>query len=385
MGLPKKVLILTNSSAGLWLFRRELIARLIKEGCEVVASTPDDGRVADLEALPCRVVATPVDRRGTSPVRDLGLLRRYMRLLRDEDPGLVITYTVKPNVYGGLVCRLRGVPYAANVAGLGTAFQKPGLLRSLVTRMYRAGLKKARAVFFENADNLSTFVREGIIEEERTCLLSGAGINLDHYALAEYPQDEEPVRFLFVGRVMREKGIDEILAAMRILRAEGITAELDVVGSLEEDYSAELARCEAEGWLCYHGQQDDVRPYVARCHCFMLPSWHEGMANTNLECAAMGRPVVTSDIPGCREAVEDGESGLLCEPRDAGSLADALRKMCELPPERRAAMGRAGRARMEKAFSKDVVVRQTISEISSICFDSGSAELGELSDVMHCA
>lgn len=356
-----KIAILTNFDVGLYQFRRELVEELLKEH-EVLLALPDGDLIRPLEQAGCRFIDVPMERRGLNPVKDLGLMMRYWKLLRRERPDLVITYTIKPNIYGGLVCRCLGIPYAANVTGLGTAFQNDGLLRRLVTMLYKPALGKAKVVFFENAANRQVFLDEGILPEERTCLLHGAGVNLEHYAYAPYPVDG-PVRFLFVGRVMKEKGVKELFAAMERLHGEGYDCCLDVLGGYEEHYEERIRGCEAQGWLRYHGYVTDVRPYIERAHCFVLPSYHEGMANTNLECAAMGRPLITSDIPGCREAVLENQSGLLCRPKDVESLYEAIKGFLALSPETRAQMGRRGRAHMEAVFDKQKVVEETVKAL----------------------
>jgi len=358
-----KIMIMANLDVGLYQFRRELIQALL-ERHQVLLSLPDGDLVRPLEEMGCVFLDTPVDRRGINPVTDLRLFARYLRLLWQKKPDLVITYTIKPNVYGGLACRMLGVPYGVNITGLGTAFQKQGMLRALVTFLYRIALKKAKVVFFENSANRDLFVEERIVPQEKTCLLSGAGVNLDHYTYAPYPQ-EASTRFLFVGRVMREKGIGELFSAMGRLRSEGADCTLDVLGGYEEDYADVIRRYEEAGWLRYHGYVTDVRPYIEKSLCFVLPSYHEGMANTNLECAAMGRPIITSNIPGCREAVREGESGLLCEPQNADSLYEAMKRFVSLPAETRAQMGKAGRRHMEETFDKRKVVAKTIAELEN--------------------
>lgn len=354
-----KLLILANNDVGLYQFRRELIEELLKTH-EVTIALPYGACVEELKRAGCHFIDIPIDRRGMNPVTDLRLFHQYRRLLRQVKPDLVITYTIKPNIYGGLACRLAGVPYAANITGLGTAFQKRGMLRMLVTVMYRAALKRAKVVFFENCENRQTLFDKKIVRQEQCCLLNGAGVNLERYAFREYPADDAETRFLFIGRVMREKGIEELFAAMHRLRAEGISCSLDVLGGYEEDYKEQITQYEAEGWLRYHGYQQDVRPFIENCHCFVLPSWHEGMANTNLECAAVGRPVITSRIHGCMEAVLDGISGLLCEVQNADSLYGTMKTFAALPYEQRAVMGAAGRGHMEAVFDKKKVVEETI-------------------------
>lgn len=356
------ILILANYDVGLYQFRKELIQELLKDH-DVTISLPYGELVSPLVEMGCRFLDTPVDRRGINPVTDLKLFVQYCKLLKQIKPDLVITYTIKPNVYGGLACRLAGIPYAANITGLGTAFQKQGLLRGLVVTMYKLALRKAKVVFFENCENLDTLVKEGIVRREQCKLLNGAGVNLAHYSPAPYPMEASPVRFLFMGRVMAEKGVNELFEAMRRLRADGIDCTLDVLGNYEEHYEEIIRSGEAEGWLRYHGYQKDVRPFIEACHCFVLPSWHEGMANTNLECAAMARPLITSRIHGCMEAVIEGESGFLCKVKDADSLYSAMRSFCGLSPEQRERMGLAGRQHMEDVFDKKLVVEETMESI----------------------
>lgn len=357
-----RVMILANFDLGLYQFRKELIQELLKDN-EVIILLPYGELVEPLKNMGCKFIDTPVDRRGINPITDIKLFNNYRKLLKKEKPDLVITYTIKPNVYGGLACRMAKIPYAINITGLGTAFQGDGILRKIVTQMYKVGCKKAKVVFFENAENRQIFIDEKIVKEEKTCLLNGAGVNLSRFRVLEYPEDDSVTRFLFIGRVMKEKGIDELFRAMQHLVSEGYNCSLDVLGEYEEDYKEIIEKYEGEGWLHYHGYQKDVRPYIEKCHCFVLPSWHEGMANTNLECAASGRPVITSNINGCLEAVEDGVSGYLCEKKNADNLYQVMKKFVMLPCVVRKAMGLAGRKHMENLFDKRVVVRETIEAL----------------------
>ena len=295
-----------------------------------------------------------------NPVHDAKLMFEYYKTVKKMQPDLVLTYTIKPNIYGGFVCRLLKVPYAVNITGLGTAFQGNGLLRHLVTAMYKVALKKAKVVFFENAENRDVILEARIIAKEKTHVLAGAGVDLEHFKYAPYPKDSEITRFLFIGRVMQEKGIDELFQTMQRLNKEGYKCMLDVVGGFEENYSEKIHKYEREGWLHYLGYQEDVRPFIEKCHCFVLPSWHEGMANTNLEAAATGRPVITSNIHGCLEAVEDGVTGYLAEKKNANALYQVMKKMCELSAKKKERMGMVGRKHMEDQFDKCAIVEETL-------------------------
>lgn len=356
-----KILIVTNHSYMLYRFRKALIEALA-EHHEVVLCMPFVGHETDFQAMGLRCIQLDMDRRGTSIPGEWRLFRRIRRLLQEETPELVITYSIKPNIYGGLLCRLMGIPYCANVQGLGSAFQRPGLAR-LVSILYRLALGKAKTVFFENESNAQTFLRKKILAPESMTLLPGAGVDLTDYAPADDP-DETEFHFLYLGRIMREKGIDELFSAIQRLHASsGGRIRLDLVGFFDDPYADQVEQLVQQGAVIFHGFQPDPRPFYARAHCVVLPSYHEGMSNVLLEAAAMGRPLITSDIPGCREAVEPGITGLLCQSRDAEDLYRQMAAMAALSPDQRRQMGQTGRRKMEQEFDKSAVVRQTLQAL----------------------
>lgn len=229
--------------------------------------------------------------------------------------------------------------------------------------LYRIALKKAKVVFFENSGNQDIFVENHIVKKNQACLLNGAGVNLEQYKFLPYPEDESIFKFLFIGRVMKEKGVDELFDAMKLLSKEGYHCKLNIVGGCEENYQPIMEQYENEGWLKYSGYQDDVIPFIRKSHCFVLPSWHEGMANTNLECAASGRPIITSNISGCKEAVIEGVTGLLCKPMNSQNLYTTMKEMILMDVDNRKKMGLRGRKYMEKMFDKRKVVRKTLLEL----------------------
>ena len=362
----KRILVLANNDVGLYRFRKDLLAALLNTGHEVYISLPNGGLVPELVQLGCRYLETPIDRRGMNPIQDSKLFNQYRAMLRKVKPDLVITYTIKPNIYGGLACRMAHIPYAVNITGLGSAIENGGWLKRFVLSLYRPALKDAKVIFFENTGNRDTLVATGVVPKGRDVVLNGAGVNLEDYPYQPYPQ-EGPVRFLFVGRIMREKGVDEFFAAARRMKQNyGDGVEFHIVGSFEEAYKPLMDELAQAGVVKYHGYQSDMKPFYAMAGCVVLPSYHEGMSNVLLEAAASGRPLITSDIPGCREAVEDGVSGFLCPPRDADSLYDAMERFAELPKELKAEMGRRGRARMEQHFSKKAVVTKTIQHLGIV-------------------
>lgn len=357
----KKLLAITNHSYMFWQFRRELMAELQKE-YDVTISTPFVGREDDFAAMGCRMIETDVDRRGINPVTDLKLFSTYYKMLKAEKPDMIITYSIKPNIYAGLVCRILKIPYCINVQGLGTAFQKEPLA-SVVTRMYKVSCKKAKTVFFENTGNAQEFIDRKIIPESRITVLAGAGINLEHFKYVPYPEHDE-VRFLFVGRIMKEKGVDELFYAIRKLHDEyGDKVKLDLIGFFEDEYKNTVDQLVADGIAVFHGFQEDPRPFYANADCVVLPSYHEGMSNVNLEAAATGRCVITSDIPGCKEAVDDSVTGFLCQPKNQDDVYNKMKAFLELPIEEKQQMGKLGREKMVKVFDKEIVVEKTVSVI----------------------
>ena len=356
-----KILIITNHSYMLYRFRKELIRELMRDH-KVAISMPFVGHEDDFRAMGVRCINTDVDRRGLNPKRDLKLFAAYRRLLKQERPDMVVTYSIKPNIYAGLACTMSGIPFCANVQGLGTAFQRKGLSR-VVTALYRQALRRVKTVFFENSGNAREFLDRKIISAEKVTVLSGAGINLEEYPSVPYPENDR-LHFLYLGRIMKEKGIDELFTAMRRLHAElGSRVVLDLVGFFDDDYEGEVNALVADGIAVFHGFQSEPRPYYAAADCIVLPSWHEGMSNVLLEAAATGRPVITSDIHGCREAVNDGSTGLLCRVKDAGDLYEKMLRMAQTGREERRAMGAAARTKVEQEFEKSMIVTKTIRAI----------------------
>lgn len=360
----KKIVVVANNSGGLYGFRKELLYSFVDKGVEVVCLTPFDDDVDNLKKIGVKLIETPIDRRGINPVKDILLFFNYLRLIKKEKPDLVVTYTIKPNIYASIASKLLHIEYANNITGLGTAFQNDGLLRKLVVGLYKISFRKSKVVFFENIDNLNTIVDLGIIDKQRACLLNGAGVNLEEYQFTAYPNDEQ-IRFLFVGRVMQEKGIDELFEAAKRIKKEYDNVYFDIVGPYEDDYKNITEGLVNEGVINYYGYQTDVKPFIEKAHCFVLPSWHEGMANTNLECGAMGRPIITSNIHGCLEAVIDGETGFLAEPKNADDLYDKMKKFIDLPYDRKVEMGRTSHNHIAENFDKKDVVSKTIERIFS--------------------
>lgn len=359
-----KILILANHYNTLRIFRRELVTFLAREH-EVALSIPpcDEENKKILESYGTRVVFTDFERRGKNPFGDVRLLSSYKKLVAEEKPDKVICYTVKCNIFGSMACKSKNVEHFVNITGLGTPIEKGGIMSKLVLALYRHALKKAKKVFFENEGDRNRMVEKKVVPAEKTFVLAGAGVNLDEFGFEPYPQWDGTTRFLFIGRIMQEKGVDELFAAIDRLHREGVRFEFDFIGWYEENYEQTVKRMEREGRIRFHGFFDDVRPFIKNCHCSVLPSWHEGMSNTLLESASMGRPLITTAVHGCMEAVEEGKSGFLFPAKNEDLLFEALLRFAELSAEEKAEMGRMGRRRMEDIFDKEKVVELTVAQL----------------------
>lgn len=360
-----KILILSNHYLTVRVFRRELIQKL-SESHEVVMSIPEDEAeyMDELRSFGARLVYVKnMDRRAINPIEDLKLVREYKQLLRDEKPDKVITYTIKCNIYGAWACKKLHVPCYCNITGLGSTFYYGGLMRFVTSRMYKYSMNKAEKVFFENAGNEKTVLDMKLFKKEQTYVLHGAGVNLDKFAYTDYPENDGTLTFLFFARIMKEKGVDELFYSIEKLNRDYHNLKFDFIGIYEDQYEGKVKELESRGYIRYYGFQKNVLPYIQRCHCVILPSYHEGMANTLLESASVGRPILTSDIYGCKEAVLDGESGFLVRPQDAEDLYQKLRQFIELPYEEKAKMGQRARKLMEEQFDKNDIVDETIRVI----------------------
>lgn len=362
--MKKRVLILANNASGLYDFRNELLLRLLKE-YEVHVSLPDEEDVPEIAEEGCVVHHTFLERRGMNPVKDSKLMMRYLKLICQIKPDVVLTYTIKPNIYGSLYCRVLRIPYIVNITGLGSAFENDGMLRKLVVFLYKMALKKASCVFFQNSKNRDIFAGFGI-KGKKERLVPGSGVNLDRHIFEEYPEENEPVRLLFVGRIMKEKGIDELLFAAEKIKQEFPEVIFELVGSYEDDYKELIEEKEKAGIVQFTGYQKIIHPFYKKASAAVMPSYHEGMSNVVLEAAATGRPVLASDIPGCREGFDDGITGIGFAPRDSQAFYEAVKRFLNLSYEERKEMGKNARQKIEREFDRKIVVESYIEEIGKI-------------------
>ena len=366
-----RIVLASNTAWYLHKFRLSLALALKAAGHEVVAVAPRDGHAGRIEAAGIRFEALPLDNKGLNPFRDLAYLVRVQALLRRVKPDVFLGYTIKPNVYGGLACRWLGIPSIHNVSGLGTAFMREGIVTKIVGLLYRAGLGRARKVFFQNREDHDEFVRRRLVPEGRAEVLPGSGVDLERFAPAGRPAVAGPVRFLLLARLIWDKGVGEYVEAARWLRAQGVAATCQVAGFLEVKNRTAIPRPVVEGWVRegvveYLGEADDVRPFLAAADCVVLPSYREGTPRSLLEAASMAKPIIATDAPGCRNVVEDGVGGFVCRVRDARDLAEKMRRIAEMTAEERARMGRAGRAKMEREYDERIVLGKYLGEIARL-------------------
>ena len=362
--MKKRVLILANNASGLYDFRNELLLRLLKE-YEVHVSLPDGLEVPEISEEGCVVHHTFIERRGMNPITDGKLMVQYLKLIKMVKPAVVLTYTIKPNIYGSLCCRVLRIPYIVNITGLGSAFEQDGMLRKLVVFLYKVALKKASCVFFQNSKNQDIFAEFGI-KGKKERLVPGSGVNLDRHMYEEYPAENEPIKLVFVGRIMKEKGIDELLFAAEKIKQEFPEVIFQLIGSYEDDYKKLVEEKENAGVVEFIGYQKIIHPFYKAASVAIMPSYHEGMSNVVLEAAATGRPVLASDIPGCREGVDDGITGIGFVPRSKEAFYEAVKKFLVLPYETRKEMGKNARKKIEREFDRKIVVESYIEEIEKI-------------------
>ena len=356
------IVLTANSSWNIVNFRSGLIDALEATGHKVEVLAPLDDHTQNLVQRGIPLSSLRIDNKGLSPLRDGRLFLDYRRELRRIGPAALLSFTIKPNIYGSLAAASLGIPVINNISGLGTAFLRGGWLERLVGRLYRAALRRSATVFFQNADDKALFEQRGLVRPDQARLINGSGVDLDAFA----PRPSAPPgagsapTFLLIARMLWDKGIGEYVAAARIVRARLPAARFQLLGPLGADNRSAVPRAEVDAWVAegvvdYLGEQTDVRPFLAAADCVVLPSYREGLPRTLIEAAAMGRPAIATDVPGCRAAVDDGVSGLLCAPRSADALAQTMLRFAALDPSAREKMARAARQKAVGSFDQRAV------------------------------
>ncbi|MCQ2497408.1 MAG: glycosyltransferase family 4 protein [Lachnospiraceae bacterium] len=357
-----KILILANNDVGLYKFRKELLEELVKEH-EVIVCLPNGEWIESIKQLGCKYIQCEFNRRGMNPISELKLIQFYRKTIRDVKPDIVFTYTIKPNSYGGMVCAKLGVPYIANVTGLGTSIENGGLTQKITLTLYKRGLRKAKMVFFQNTYNCEFMVNKDIVKGKYQ-VLPGSGVNLNENCYEAYPSEDDGIKFLFVGRIMKDKGIEEYLYCAKKIHELHPECTFDIIGAYDEEaYQSELEKYEKDGIIKAFGHQKDVHSFMKSHHVLIHPSYHEGLSNVLLEAASCGRPVIASDIPGCKETFDEGISGIGFVPRSSEALVEAVDKLLALSAKEREQMGMKGREKIQKEFDRNIVINRYLEEI----------------------
>lgn len=360
-----KILILTNYFLGLYSFRKEVVKAIRDSGHEVVISAPFDEKKAFFEEIGCELIDTQFNRKGTNPIKDLGLMMWYRKILRRIKPDVVLSYTIKPNLYGGMACQMCHVPQIVNITGLGSAVENSGWLQKLTIILYKVGLRKARTVFFQNKSNMEFCDLHKMVKGNKI-LIPGSGVNLQYHTIQEYPKDGI-IKFIFISRLLKEKGIEEYLGAATQIKKQFPNTEFHIVGPCEDSYDEQIQMLQKDGIVIYHGLQTDVRPYIGAVHCTVHPSYYpEGMSNVLLESCAAGRPIITTNRPGCGEIVDDGRTGYLVNAKDTANLVSILERFIQLPYNLKKTMGMNARRKVEHEFDRQLVVEAYLKEIEKI-------------------
>ena len=367
-----RVAIVINTSWNIWNFRASLVRALQTAGHEVLAIAPPDEYSQRLETeLGCRFVPILMENKGTNPVKDAALTLRFYQIYKREKPDVVLHYTIKPNIYGSLAARLAGVPSINNVSGLGTVFIVKNFVSKVALELYRLAFRSPHKVFFQNDDDRQLFLQHGLVQKEIADLVPGSGVDTDKFQPAAQFVRQTPFVFLMVARVLYEKGVVEYFEAAKIIRAAVPGTRIQLLGGLDEAGGVGVPRATFEEWLRnddieYLGRSDDVAAHLHRADCVVLPSYREGTPKTLLEAAAVGKPLITTDVPGCRETVVDGHNGYLCQVRSGEDLAAKMLQVLRLPETELQHMGQASRHLAVSKFDEKLVLDKYLTTVAEV-------------------
>lgn len=363
----KKILILVNHDLVIYNFRKELVEALISEGYEVYVSSPNGKRIPELVDMGCKFIETNVNRHGKRPVEEIKLINFYKKMMREIQPLCVLTYTIKPNIYGAIAARKYGIPCIANITGLGTAVEYKSVTQSLTINLYKYAFRDIHTVFFQNQDNMEFFIDNNISNPQKYELLPGSGVNLDEFKYSEYPMDDK-IRFVFISRIMKEKGIDQYLETAKVVKSRYDNIEFHICGFCEdENYIKILKEYEEREIIEYHGMVENIKDVIIESHCIIHPTYYpEGMSNVLLESNACGRPVIATNRSGCKEIVVEGMNGYLVSERDSEDLIEKVEYFINQPIEEKKDMGYFGRKHVERYFDREIVVSKYLQIIHTI-------------------
>lgn len=361
--MGKRILFLATHFISLYSTRRELIEELTDRGYEVYLSLPESDDNKFFTNMGCKIIPIKVDRRGTNPFKDIFVILNYFKTISKLKPDIILSYEIKPNVYGGFVTRFLRNPktkkrytQVCNITGTGATFLEDDFLSKFCKLLYKISVKHTDLVFFQNPMDQEFFIKNKMVKDNYD-LLPGSGVNLNQFSLRELPKDDE-VKFIFIARVMRLKGIDEYLEAAKKVKEKHPNANFYIAGwNEEETYMKIIDDYENKGIVNYLGFRSDIADCIAQCHCTVLPSHGgEGVPNVLMESAAMGRACIGSRIAGTVDVIEDGKTGYLFEAKNSGELADVIEKYLSLSYDEKVQMGILGRERMERVFDRNIVI-----------------------------
>lgn len=360
---------MANDTTYTYNLRNEIIERFVADGHKVVVVSQPLLLIDELKGLGCRLIDINTNRHGTNPFSDFGLLIKFKKILMDEKPDIVLTYNIKPNVYGGIACQMTKTPYIPNITGLGTAVEYPGIMQRISTLLYKFGVGGACCIFFQNEENKQFFVVHHMMPKRtRTRVIPGSGVSLTKHKPMDYPDDGDMINFLFIARVMQEKGIDLYLSAAKRIHKKYPNVMFHICGRCDDEkYNVVLKEHEKRGFVRYHGEQKNMIPFFKMAHCVVHPSYYpEGMSNVLLEAAAHCRPIIATDRAGCRETVDNGRSGFVIPIKDENALVVAIEKFLAMTWDARKEMGLAGRKKIEKEFDRQIVVKAYLEELELV-------------------
>ena len=364
----KKVLILANNAGGLYNFRFELICRLVKQGFAVYFAVPQplqDRKVQLITDVGANYIQTYIDRRGTNPFEDIKLIIRYERIIKEVNPDVILTYTIKPNIYGNYIANKYNKPTIMNVTGIGSSFVS-GSLMNIVKRMYKYACSKAKVIFFQNRYNLELFIKNNMVNSEKTILIPGSGVNIEKFKPVEQSNKDNIIRFLFIARIMKEKGIEEYLRVAENITNKYSNVEFQILGPFEDKRYKNILSENKNTRIKYLGISDDVRNEIREVDCIVHPTYSEGMSNVLLEAGAMGKPLIASNIPGCKEIIDNGVSGYLFKSRNVEQLQERIETFLTLDEDKRKEMGQSSRDKISKEFDRDIVIEEYMKVINKV-------------------
>ncbi len=371
--VTQTIAIVANAAWNIKNFRLGLARALIEQGFRILAIAPEDEHVAELERAGCEFVPLKsLARNGTNPFRDLQLFFELLHIYKREKVNIALHYTIKPNIYGALAGSITGTKTICTVTGLGYSFSGVKMINTIVRKLYKFAFHKADRIFFQNPDDLNLFVSEGLVHKTYAQLVPGSGIDTDCFSPSHNVKSMDgKLRFLFVGRLLYDKGIRELLEAMRIIQEKYAHVHLRIVGAIDHQNPAAISESKLESWLDqnpsveYVGTTNDVRSQIGRSDIVILPSYREGLPRGVLEGLAMGKPIITTDVPGCRETVVEGKNGFLAKVKDAKHLAETIERMILLPESTRAQMGNYSRKLALDRFDEKIVIKYYLEEIAT--------------------